>query len=112
MTRGTKGTVVSVRPRLDAEHLKVIAQVRTEAGETLEAHMPDREVAAVLPRSVLLGASRTAPVSLIDTVGPILARMTEGRDVRVWQYKDRWFFSFQPWKGVRFVESRDAGGPA
>ena len=104
MTKGTKGIVVRVRPELRAERLKVIVVVKTDAGEMLEAHMPDREVAAVLPRSILLGPARTAPTSLLDTVQPILARMTEGRHVRVWQYKERWFFSFQPWKGVRFVE--------
>ena len=103
MTKGTRGTVVRVRPELRAERLKVIVVVKTETGEMLEAHMPDREVAAVLPRSILLGPARTAPISLLDTMEPILARMTEGRLVRVWQYKERWFFSFQPWKNVRFV---------
>jgi hypothetical protein len=29
--------------------------------------------------------------------------MTEGRSVRIWLFKDRWFFSFQPWRSVRFV---------
>ena len=102
MTKGTRGTVTSVRPELKEHRLKVVATIRTESGETLDAHMPDREVSAVLPRSVLLGDSRKAPLALLDTLAPILARMTEGRLVRVWQYKERWFFSFQQWKGVRF----------
>jgi hypothetical protein len=42
MTKGTKGIVVRVRPELRAERLKVIVVVKTDAGETLEAHMPDR----------------------------------------------------------------------
>ena len=100
---GMKGVVVRVRPELQAERLKVVVTVRTDSGETVEAHMPDREVSALLPRSVLLGSGTKAPLSLMDTVEPILARMTEGRRVRVWQFKERWFFSFQPWRSVRFL---------
>ncbi|MGO9411212.1 MAG: hypothetical protein ACLQCB_10720 [Spirochaetia bacterium] len=109
MTKGRRGTVVSVRPELREQRLKVVATVRVDSGETLEAHMPDREISAILPRSVLLGEARTAPVSLMDTVSPIISRMTEGRLVRVWQYKERWFFSFQQWKGVRFRDAEDQG---
>jgi len=105
MTKGTRGTVISVHPELLKQRLKVVATVRTDTGETMDAYMPDREISAVLPRSVLLGQARTAPLSLLDTLSPILARMTEGRLVRVWQYKERWFFSFQQWKGVRFLEA-------
>jgi len=102
MKKGTKGAALSVRPEIQAERLKVVVVIRTDSGETVEAHMPDRELAALLPRSILLGSGTTAHPSLMDTMRPILARMTEGRRVRVWQYKERWFFSFQPWRGVRF----------
>jgi hypothetical protein len=104
MKKGTKGVVLSVRPELQAERLKVAAAIRTDSGETVEAHMPDRELAAVLPRSILLGSGTSAHPSLVETITPILARMTEGRRVRIWQYKERWFFSFQPWRGVRFKD--------
>ena len=109
MKKGLKGRVLGVRPELKDERLKVIATVKMDGGEVLDAHMPDREISAVLPRSILLGPAKSAPLSLLATVEPILARMTEGREVRVWQYKDRWFFSFQPWKGVRFVADEDRG---
>jgi hypothetical protein len=103
MNRGVKGVVVRVRPELVAERLHAVAVVRKENGETMEAHMPDREMSAILPRSVLVGAGTRAPVSLLGTVEPILARMTEGRVVRAWRFKERWFFSFQAWRGVRFL---------
>ncbi|HEY9593400.1 MAG TPA: hypothetical protein VHE79_02925, partial [Spirochaetia bacterium] len=99
MGKGIKGTVITVRPLLQAERLRVVAKVRVDDGETVEAHMPDREVAAILPRSVLVGDGRRAPVALLDTVRPILSRMTEGRRVRIWEFKDRRFFSFLPWRG-------------
>ncbi len=103
MKKGTRGVVTQVRGEIQGGRLRVSATVRAESGETVGAQMPDREVSAVLPRSVLLGAARTAPVSLVDTLQPILVRMTEGREVRLWQYKERWFFSFTAWRGVRFL---------
>ena len=110
MGKGMKGTVVTVRPLLQGERLRVVARVRADDGETVEAHMPDREVAAILPRSVLVGTERHAPVALLETIRPILSRMTEGRRVRVWVFKDRRFFSFLPWRGVRFVPDPAPGG--
>ncbi len=104
MKKGLSGTAVSVRPQLQGERLKVIVTLKTDEGEVIEAQMPDREVSALLPRSILLGPGARAPVSLLGTVQPILSRLTEGRRVRIWQYKERWFLSFPGWRGVRFVE--------
>jgi hypothetical protein len=98
-----KGIVSSVRPTLNNQRLKVVARVTTQEGGVCEAFMPDREVSAILPRSILLGDARTAPPLLLGTIEPILARMTEGRAVRLWRYRERFFFSFLPWKSVRFV---------
>jgi hypothetical protein len=97
------GTIVKARPELQGQRLKVAVSVRLDTGEMVEAQMPDREVSAILPRSILLGGTARAPVSLLETVRPILERMSEGRRARLWFYKERWFLSFQPWKGVRFV---------
>jgi hypothetical protein len=102
--RRPMGTIVRVRPELQGQRLRVVASVRMDAGEVVEAQMPDREVSAILPRSILLGGTTTAPVSLLDTVRPIVERMSEGRRARLWLYKERWFLSFQPWRGVRFVD--------
>jgi hypothetical protein len=93
-----------VRPELHSQRLKVVASVRMDSGEVVEAQMPDREVSAILPRSILLGATTRAPLSLLETVRPIVERMSEGRRARLWLYKERWFLSFQPWRGVRFVD--------
>jgi hypothetical protein len=100
------GTIVRARPELQAGRLRVLVSVKMETGEVLEAQMPDREVSAILPRSILLGGTTRAPVSLLDTVRPILERMSEGRRARLWLYKERWFLSFQPWRGVRFEDDQ------
>jgi hypothetical protein len=98
------GTIVKARVELQAGRLKVIASVRIDGGEVLEAQMPDREVSAILPRSILLGAATRVPVSMLDSMRPIVERMSEGRRARLWEYRERWFLSFQPWRGVRFVD--------
>lgn len=104
----TRGTILDVRPELRDARLRVVARIRTDNGELIEAGMPDREVSALLPRSILVGASSAAPRGLLATIQPILARMSEGRVVRVWDYKQAKYFSFQPWKGVRFVDDAAA----
>ncbi|MGA2481300.1 MAG: hypothetical protein ABSG63_21400 [Spirochaetia bacterium] len=112
MNKGLKGTVIRVKPALVTDRLKVVATIKADTGETMEAHMPEREISALLPRSILLGSGTRAPLSLLDTVEPILSRMTEGRQVRVWQYQDRWFFSFLPWRNVRFLADTPAEAKA
>jgi hypothetical protein len=109
MKKGARGIVTEVRAELPGGRLRVMAHVRLQDGPPVEAQMPDREVSALLPRSVLVGSARTAPLSLLETLQPILVRMTEGREVRAWQYKERWFFSFIAWRGVRFVPESDLG---
>ena len=109
MNRGMKATIVRARPEIQARRLKVFASVRADSGEMREAQMPDREVAAILPRSLLLGEGATAPAALLNTLAPIIVRMSEGRRVRLWEYKERWFLSFQPWWSVRFVSEEPAG---
>ena len=108
-----RGTVSRARPLVERERLRVVAEVRTATGEVREVTLPDREVAAILPRSILLGGSCRAPAALLGTIEPIVARMTEGRVVRMWQYDGRWYGSFLPWKSVRFAaEGEGPPGPA
>jgi hypothetical protein len=97
-----KGIVTAVEPVIRKDRLKVIAEVQTEQGEVCKAFMPEREVAALLPRSILLGDATKAPPAILGTISPILTRMTQGRPVRLWKYDGRFFFSFLLWKSVRF----------
>lgn len=102
--RHPTGIITAVQPRLDGQRLRVVATVRLDTGESVEAHLPDRETAAILPRSVLLKTGSRAPRSLLETIGSITDRMCVNRGARVWTYKDRRFFSFPSWKSVRFVD--------
>jgi hypothetical protein len=97
------GRVEEARPVLEGERLKARLRVATAAGETLEAWLPDRELAALLPRSILVGSERRAPPELLSTIEPMLGRLAMGRQVRVWSYKERSYASFLPWRAVRFA---------
>ncbi len=109
-----KGVVVDVRAGVVGDRLKVGARVSTRQEGLVEAFLPDREVAAFLPRSLLLGEKGDAPLSLLASLTPILRRFTVGRDVRVWSYEEQRYFSFPSWRSVRFShrEQPEAGGAA
>ena len=97
------GRVEEAHPILEGERLKAKLLVAADSGESLAAYLPDRELAALLPRSLLVGNARTAPVELLGTLEPMLGRLAQGRRVRVWSYRDRRYASFLPWRGVRFT---------
>jgi hypothetical protein len=97
-----KGVVVDVRATVVGERLRVGARVSTPAEGMVEALLPDREVAAFLPRSLLLGPGARAPRSLLGSLTPILRRFTIGREVRLWSYDESRYFSFPSWRNVRF----------
>ena len=56
-----RGRIVAIRPRIKGQRLRVVARVRTKDWGTLDAHLPDRELSAILPRHVLLGDNRRVP---------------------------------------------------
>jgi len=96
---------------LEGERLKARLRVATVTGERLEAYLPDRELAALLPRTILVGANRRAPPELLSTIEPMLERLALGRQVRVWSYRERSYASFLPWRAVRFAADKPEGGP-
>ena len=106
------GRVEEACPVLESARLKARLRVTTEAGDRLEAYLPDRELAALLPRSILVGAGRRAPPELLSTIEPMLGRLALGRQVRVWSYRERSYASFLPWRAVRFGAETPERGPA
>jgi hypothetical protein len=99
-----RGTILDIRPQIKADKLKVMARIRTKDWGDVDACLPDRETAAFLPRSVLVGEGKTAPRTLLKTMLPILKRMSTGRLVRLWRYNDQYYFSFLSWRDVTFVD--------
>lgn len=110
--KAAMGRVEEARPVLEGERLKARLRVATADGQTLEAYLPDRELAALLPRSILVGSERRAPPELLSTIEPMLVRLAMGRQVRVWSYRERSYASFLPWRPVRFAAEPTQGAPA
>lgn len=98
-----RARVEAVHPVLEGNRLKVRLTVTAETGEVQEAYLPDRELSALLPRSILVGDAREAPPQLLQTIEPIVSKMAQGRQVRVWSYRERLYASFLPWRAVRFA---------
>ena len=104
-----QGIVVDVRPLVRNDRLRVEAMVRTEENQEIDAYLPDRELAAILPRSVMLGEARSAPLALLESIAPIVERMAGKRRVRVWEYKGTHYFGFLSWKSVSFAGHETPG---
>lgn len=98
-----KGTIRDVQPTLRGGALRVRVRVVRESGELQEAWLPDRELSALLPRSLLAGRTRRVPEVLLETIEPILRRLTAGREVRLWEYGGAAYCSFPSWRSVRFL---------
>ena len=101
--RATGGRVQQALALLEGERLKARLRVCTDSGEVLEAYLPDRELAALIPRTVLVGEGKLAPPELLGTIEPMLARLTQARRVRLWSYRERRYASFLSWRRVRFT---------
>jgi hypothetical protein len=100
-----KGRVETVHPVIEGSRLKVRLTVCEHNGQQHFAFLPDRELSALLPRSILLGSLRDVPQGMLKTIDPMLNKLVKGREVRLWQYSERWYASFLPWRSVRFADS-------
>jgi len=100
-----RGKIIAIRPKVVSEKLKVIATIRTDKVGLIDAYLPDRELSGLLPRSILVGTKEDAPIELLSTIASMIRRMTLGRKVRLWNYQDKYFFSFLSWRKVRFIKN-------
>ena len=93
--------MVAVDTQLVDQRLLVRAVVRDAHGERYSARLPDRELATLLPRSIL-AADGSAPAALLDTIRAIVERMVVGRHVRLWEYRHQRYLAFLSWRSIRF----------
>ena len=94
--------MVAVDTQLVDQRLRVDAMVRDAQGKRCVARVPDRELATLLPRSIL-AAGGSPPAALLDTIRAIVERMVVGRHVRLWEYRDQRYLAFLSWRSVRFT---------
>ena len=97
------GKVLDLKTAIVDEHIRVTARIKEQTGRIFSAVLPDRELAALLPRSILLGESSKAPENMLDVIESILCKAVKGRTVRYWEYQNLRYFSFLSWHNVKFT---------
>ena len=101
-TKSMAASVTAIYARLVDERLQVDAVVRDATGRQTAARVPDRELAALLPRSILAADGRPAP-EVLDTIREIIERLVVGRRVRLWEHRNQRYLGFLSWRTVRFT---------
>ncbi|MCD6120320.1 MAG: hypothetical protein J7K04_00615 [Spirochaetales bacterium] len=97
------GKVLAIKTAVKSEHIKVTARIKEQSGRVFSAGLPDRELSALVPRSILLGETSSAPENMLDVIESILCKAVRGRTVRYWEYQNREYFSFLSWRAVKFI---------
>lgn len=101
MTRTYK--VREIRSCVDQGKLCITAAIQEmSGGVVLEARLPARETAALLPREIILGDERESSQDILELMDDMLMKLVVGRVVRAWEYSDCTYFSFLKWGAVRF----------
>lgn len=101
MTRTYK--VKEIRSGVEEGKLCITADIQEiSSGRVLEARLPARETAALLPREIILGDERESSTEILGLMNDMLMKLVTGRVVRAWEYADCTYFSFLKWGGVRF----------
>ncbi|HDQ14786.1 MAG TPA: hypothetical protein ENN41_08225 [Sediminispirochaeta sp.] len=83
--------------------VQVLLEERREKYQ-VEARLPAREVASLLPREILVGDTVTPDRRVLEPIDELLRKLTVGRLVKVWEYSGRTYCSFLKWGALRFDE--------
>ena len=107
-----EGKIVSIVARTEKRKLSVTAQVECEGRKIVDASLPGREKAALIPRSILIGEAKQADEAKLTEIQEILNRLTVGRKVRIWEYQETMYCAFLQWADVTFHIAEDDASSA
>ena len=94
-----------IKADIEEGKLSITAAIQDiNEGAVVDARLPARETAALLPREIILGSERTASPDLLAIIDDMLARLAVGREVRAWEYSGCTYFGFLKWGSVRFED--------
>jgi hypothetical protein len=97
------GKIIFVKPVIRRRRLCVRVTVQTEKAGVCQALLPERELAALVPRSLLVYNCEEAPHSLLGIISSLLKRTTAGRKVSLQRtVNGETLVTFLPWRNVRF----------
>lgn len=98
--------VLDARFDVVKNHVEAYLVVENYSG-IFSARLPEREVAALLPRCVLLGTVRVISETELLCMLPVLKNFTIGRIVRIWNLKNCLYCTFHSWKAIMVVPSQE-----
>lgn len=110
-----KERAISITVDTDSGRIRVFAEVESDAGEVVQAELPQRELSALIPRNILVGEVLKVTPRLLATIEETLVRQIVGRGVRSWEYEGKRYFGFLSWRSVKVVdelEEREDSGAA
>ena len=88
--------------------LRIFAAIDREDDSLVRAELPQREIATLLPRDILLGEEKTITSQLLETIGVTTKRLLIGRKARVWEYNDKTYFGFPTWRTAKVLSADPA----
>jgi hypothetical protein len=98
------GKIVFIKPTLKNGRLRARVTVHTERAGYRQACLPERELAALVPRSLLVYNREDAPVTLLGIISSLLKRTAVGRKVKLHGPTggEGGLVTFLTWRNVRF----------
>ena len=100
--------VVAITAQVVDQRLRVDALVRDQDGRCRPVRIPERELATLLPRSILAADGNPEP-QLLDAIRIIMERTVVGRRIRVWEFRGQRYLAFLSWRTVRFRAKQASG---
>lgn len=97
--------IVSVKPVCIDGTLELTVLVRRESGRTVRCRVPDRVIAALIPRSILIGSENRITSEIWETITTIARVFLVGRCCRVRRRRGIRYIGFLPWTRVRLTDS-------
>lgn len=97
------GKIIDIRPIIKKGRLQIAAKIYSKRRGCVDALMPGREIAALIPRSILIGEETNASRELLKHIIPIINRLVMGRHVLIKRGNKANYFLFLPWKPITFL---------
>ena len=91
------GTIRDISAALNGKILTVRTKIEFESGSFIELQLPRRELAALLPRSLLTNGDGGFPHELPGIARAVLKTFLIGRRVTIRKRKGKVFFTFLFW---------------
>ena len=95
-----RGKIAKVGLEIVNQSLRAYLTVQDEEGLVIEAALPQREIAALLPRSVFLGEANSVPVSLLADLQITIEKLLLNRMVELWEYREKMYCGFEKWRNI------------